>query len=75
MFVMTGAVRSMGRNSLKDDWLGDRIEAHYKELVKAHWRKPKKLISPSMAWSPCPREIQLRLLGYQPLDGQRHGRA
>lgn len=59
-------MKFMGRNSLKEDWLGDRIEAYYQELTKAHWRKPKHLISPSMAWSECPREIQIRLLGYQP---------
>ncbi len=63
---MVGAVKFMGRNSLKEDWLGDAIDAYYKEEVKAHWRKPKQLISPSMSWSVCPREIQIRLLGYQP---------
>ncbi len=63
---MTGAIKLMGKNSLKEDWLGDRIDTYYDKEVRAHWRKPKTLISPSMAWSECPREIQIRLLGYQP---------
>ncbi len=60
------AIRSMGRKSLADDWLGEAIDAYYNQLCKSSWGPVKHLISPSGCWNECPRAVQLRQLGYSP---------
>jgi hypothetical protein len=64
----------MGKNT-SDDWLTKAIEEWYRERGKAKWGDIKYKISPSGAHSLCPREIQLKLLGYKSrFDGQQQRR-
>lgn len=57
--------RFMGRKSAGDDWLRPAITRHYAKLIAPGWKKPpKKKISPSSSYDPCPRAIQFKILGY-----------
>lgn len=63
---MVSAVKTLGRKSMAEDWLGPAIEAYYQEECKPSWGPVKHLISPSGCWNECPRAVQFRQLGYSP---------
>lgn len=64
----------MGRN-ITDDWLIKAIDEWYRERGRERWDAVKHKLSPSGAWSQCPREIQFKLLGYRSrVDGQAQRR-
>lgn len=57
--------RFMGRKSEGEDWLRAAITRHYATLIAPGFKKPpKKKISPSSSYDPCPRAIQFKILGY-----------
>jgi hypothetical protein len=64
--IVASAIKTLGRKSMADDWLGEAIDSYYHEECKSSWREVKHLISPSGCWNVCPRAVQFRQLGYSP---------
>lgn len=62
---MTSALNYLGKNLLSHDWLTEAINEHYKSIGKASWGKPKSKLSPSSIYDPCPRAIEIGMLGYR----------
>ena len=48
-----------------EDWLGQRIDGVYADSRQERWGEPNTEIHPSGAGGPCPREIELSLLGHR----------